>query len=225
MYQVSESTNPILPREKLQQFGADHLSDAELLAIILKTGYKGMPVQMLATQLLSHIGDLASLRDASVEELSQLTGIGTVKAIEIQAMIELGKRIHGAEKKTYGKVLGSEDLARQLMHDMSGYTQEHLVALYLNSQNEIIKQQTIFIGTVNSSTANPREILHYGVKYMCTGLIVAHNHPSGNPKPSNADARFTKAIQEACGLVGIQFLDHLVIGKDDYYSFGEHMRI
>ena len=222
MYCVKEDVKLMMPRERLYTEGERQMSEQDLLAIILRTGSKDLSVNQLAQEILNKFISLDNLRNATIEELQTIKGIGRVKAVEIKAMIELGRRIHISSNKNYGQVQSSTSLGQDLMNEMGDLKQEHLVTLYLDTKNKIIRKRTIFIGTVNSSTANPREILHYAVKYMATSIIVVHNHPSGDTKPSKNDKNFTKKISEACGFLGVNFLDHMIIGKEEYFSFREN---
>lgn len=222
MYEIIEADYPMLPRERLKLFGEVYLSDQELLAILLRTGTPKMSVVELAGKILKHFVTLESFRRASIEELMTISGIGITKAVEIRAMMELGKRIQTTERTRYGKITGSREFADGLSDEMSDFDQEHLVAVYLDGKHKIIKKKTIFVGTVNSATANPREILHFAVKTLAVSILVAHNHPSGDPKPSEADLVFTQQIAAACDIMGIQFVDHLIIGDNCYFSFQEH---
>lgn len=221
MYQIMFQEESLLPRERLLEVGAEKLSNQELLAIFIRTGTKKEPVSILSSNLLAQLENLAALRDLSIEELQMLAGIGRVKAVEIKAMIELGRRIHQSEILLQEGVKGSEKLGRKMMQDIGGNIQEHLVAIYLDTQNKIISQRTIFIGSVNRSIAEPREILHYAVKCMATSIIIVHNHPSGSVRPSKHDLIFTDHLKESCDLLGFVLLDHLIVSKVDYYSFRE----
>lgn len=225
MYDIIEADYPMLPRERLQVLGEVNLSDQELLAILLRTGTAKTSVLELSGHILKHFVTLENLRRASIEELMNISGIGLTKAVEIRAMVELGKRIKLTERSRSGQVTGSQQFASVLIDEMSDFDQEHLVAVYLDGKNKIIKKKTIFVGTVNSSTANPREILHFAVKTLSVSILVAHNHPSGDPKPSDADLLFTQRIANACEIIGIQFIDHLIIGDGCYFSFQENAKI
>lgn len=225
MYDVTEADYPMLPRERLKMLGEAYLSDQELLAILLRTGTAKLSVLELAGQMLKHFVTLENFRKSSIEELMTISGIGMTKAIEIRAMIELGKRIKTTERSREGQVKGSKQIAAILIDEMSDFEQEHLLAVYLDGKNKIIKKKTIFIGTVNSATANPREILHFAVKTLAASLLVAHNHPSGDPNPSDADLVFTQRIASACELIGIQFIDHIIVGDGCYFSFKENTLI
>ncbi|MFY1068843.1 RadC family protein [Enterococcus sp. AD013-P3] len=209
------------PRERLLTYGAESLSDQELLAILLRTGTPQLNVMELAAQVLSEFPSLFDLKLASLAELQRINGVGQVKALELLAMIELGGRIQKALQPKLGQVRTSMDLAFTLMEDMKDYQQEHLLCLYLNTKNEIIKKETLFIGSLNQSVAHPREIFRGAVRVSAARLIAVHNHPSGNPAPSENDLQFTRRLK-ACGeMMGIELLDHLIIGHDSYVSLRE----
>ena len=221
MYAIEMKADAMMPRERLRDLGAEHLSNQELLSILLRTGTKATPVLEVANQILKNLDSLADFQHLSLQELQQINGIGYVKSIEIKAMIELAKRISKAEYIQKERIMSSERLARKMMLELSDQKQEHLVAIYLDTQNRIIEQRTIFIGSVRRSIAEPREILYYACKNMATSVIIVHNHPSGSPEPSENDLRFTQKIKRSCEDIGIICLDHIVIGKYQYYSFRE----
>lgn len=221
MYAIEMKADAMLPRERLRDLGAEHLSNQELLSILLRTGTKATPVLEVANQILKNLDSLADFQHLSLQELQQINGIGYVKSIEIKAMIELAKRISKAEYIQKERIMSSERLARKMMLELSDQKQEHLVAIYLDTQNRIIEQRTIFIGSVRRSIDEPREILYYACKNMATSVIIVHNHPSGSPEPSENDLRFTQKIKRSCEDIGIICLDHIVIGKYQYYSFRE----
>lgn len=221
MYAIEMKADAMLPRERLRDLGAEQLSNQELLSILLRTGTKTRPVLEVANDILKHIDTLADFQHLSLQELQKIKGIGYVKSIEIKAMIELAKRISKAEYVQKERIMSSERLARKMMLELSDQKQEHLVAIYLDTQNRIIEQRTIFIGSVRRSIAEPREILYYACKNMATSVIIIHNHPSGSPAPSENDLRFTEKMKRSCDDVGIVCLDHIIVGKYQYYSFRE----
>lgn len=222
MYEVKENPYPMRPRERLILLGEQQLSDIELLAILLRTGTKKESALELSAHLLRHFETLSNLRRASLSELCELSGIGQVKATEMRAMIELGKRIQLAKNQREGQVLGSQEFGQRIAQEMLNLEQEHLIATYLDGQNQIIEKRTIFIGAVNHAPANPREILYHAIKNLAVGLLVIHNHPSGNVKPSQADKLFTDKIMSSCENLGINFVDHIIVGAGQYYSFREY---
>ncbi|MBF0776157.1 hypothetical protein BVE84_06075 [Streptococcus azizii] len=225
MYKIAFKEECLLPRERLLEVGAERLSNQELLAIFIRTGTKNQSVSVVSNNLLARIDNLAMLKDLSLAELQELAGIGQVKAIEIKAMIELGRRINQSELIFEEQIVGSELLARRMIQELGSKKQEHLVALYLDTQNKIINQRTIFIGSVNRSIAEPREILHYAVKYMATSIIIVHNHPSGFVKPSRNDILFTETLKKSCDILGLILLDHLIVGQSSYYSLREENQL
>lgn len=225
MYAIEMRAEAMLPRERLRDLGAEHLSNQELLSILLRTGTKTTPVLEVANQILKNLDSLSDFQHLSLQELQQINGIGYVKSIEIKAMIELAKRISKAEYVQKERIMSSERLARKMMLELSEQKQEHLVAIYLDTQNRIIEQRTIFIGSVRRSIAEPREILYYACKNMATSVIIVHNHPSGSPEPSENDLQFTQKMKRSCEDIGIICLDHIVIGKYQYYSFREEADI
>ena len=221
MYSISFQEDSLLPRERLAKEGVEALSNQELLAILLRTGTRQASVFEIAQKVLSNLSSLTDLKKMTLQELQSLSGIGRVKAIELQAMIELGHRIHKHETLEMESILSSQKLAKKMQQELGHKKQEHLVALYLNTQNQIIHQQTIFIGSATRSMAEPREILHYAIKHMATSLILVHNHPSGAVAPSRNDDHVTKLVKEACDLMGIVLLDHLIVSHSSYFSYRE----
>ena len=221
MYSISFQEDSLLPRERLAKEGVEALSNQELLAILLRTGTRQASVFEIAQKVLNNLSSLTDLKKMTLQELQSLSGIGRVKAIELQAMIELGHRIHKHETLEMESILSSQKLAKKMQQELGHKKQEHLVALYLNTQNQIIHQQTIFIGSATRSIAEPREILHYAIKHMATSLILVHNHPSGAVAPSRNDDHVTKLVKDACDLMGIVLLDHLIVSHSSYYSYRE----
>ena len=221
MYHIVFQESGLLPRERLLTEGPDKLSHQELLSILLRTGNKNKTVYEIAQDLLGSLKSLKELASMSFQELQVVPGIGKVKTIELLAAIELGKRIQTSQVIEREQIMSSQKLAKMMQQKIGHEKQEHLLALYLNTQNQIIHQQVIFIGTVNRSIAEPREILHYAIKHMATSLILVHNHPSGIIHPSKNDDGVTQQMIEACNCLGIVFLDHLIVSTDDYYSYRE----
>ena len=221
MYSISFQEDSLLPRERLAKEGVEALSNQELLAILLRTGTRQASVFEIAQKVLNNLSSITDLKKMTLQELQSLSGIGRVKAIELQAMIELGHRIHKHETLEMESILSSKKLAKKMQQELGDKKQEHLVALFLNTQNQIIHQQTIFIGSATRSIAEPREILHYAIKHMATSLILVHNHPSGAVAPSRNDDHVTKLVKEACDLMGIVLLDHLIVSYSSYFSYRE----
>lgn len=209
------------PRERLRQNGAQQLTNQELLAIIFRVGIKNLSVTQLAANVLTHFEHLHDIKDATVEELIEINGIGEVKAIELLAAIELGRRVSAKQVQDRWTIRTPDDAATLLMSDMTALKQEHFVVLYLNVKNQVIHKQTIFMGSLNASIVHPREIFREAVKRSAASIICAHNHPSGNPTPSSEDIDVTKRIQHAGEVLGIELLDHVIIGDHQFISLKE----
>lgn len=221
MYHIEINQENLLPRERLRTLGADKLSNQELLAILLRTGTREHSVIELATKIIQTIKSLSDFSHLSLQELEKIKGIGPVKSIEIKAMLELAKRIQQATYLNKEHILSSEKMAKKMMFAYGDKKQEHLVGIYLDTQNRIIEEKIIFIGSVRRSIAEPREILYHACKNMATSLIICHNHPSGSIEPSQNDINFTKKIKRSCEDIGITCLDHIIVSKHDYFSFRE----
>ena len=209
------------PRERLVQYGEKALANHELIAILLRTGTRKQDVLTVSLNLLQTFENLFYLKNVTLEEFMTIPGIGQTKAVELKAAIELGMRISRASQIKTGQITSSKNVGELLMEEMRGMQQEIVVALYLNTKNEIIKKEEVFKGSLNSSVAHPREIFKGAVRYSAARLIVGHNHPSGNPEPSDADIQFTKRLAECGELMGIELLDHVIAGENSYISLKE----
>ncbi|GAK12596.1 LOW QUALITY PROTEIN: DNA repair protein RadC [Geomicrobium sp. JCM 19039] len=207
-----------MPRERLVREGPDKLSNQELLAILLRTGSRGETVLDQSQRLLTSFGGLLQLKDATVEELQAVRGIGFVKAIEIRATLELAKRIHTMNTKEKWIISGPEDVTERVMEEMRFLQQEHFIALYLNTKNQVMHKQTLFIGGLNSSIVHPREVFKEGIRRSAASMICLHNHPSGDPSPSKEDIQVTKRLVDCGNIIGIPVLDHIIIGDQCYVS-------
>lgn len=225
MYQIQLAPEALLPRERLLACGAEQLSNQELLAILLRTGTRQEPVLNVANRLLLELKSLSDLKQLSLQELQTYPGIGQVKAIEIKALLELARRVEEADCLRLDQILCSQTLAKKMMRELGDKQQEHVVALYLDAQNRIVHQEVVFVGAVNRSVAEPREILYHACKTMATAVIVVHNHPSGVVHPSEQDRQFTQKLKNCCDDLGTVLLDHLIVGKRRYYSFREEQDI
>lgn len=209
------------PRERLEKNGPTSLSNYELLAILLRTGYKEVSVLDLAKKVLFKIEKLQKLSEITITELTEIKGIGKAKAIEIIAAIELGKRIN--KPILNNTRLNNAKLVYLLVkEEMQNLSQEYFKCIYLNSKSEIIEKKLLSIGSSNITIFNPKDILKWGIKLSAAGIILVHNHPSGDPSPSKVDIEMTNEIVNASKLVDIKVVDHIVIGKGKYYSFNEN---
>lgn len=206
------------PRERMIQLGAEHLSNAELIALLLRTGSQGESVIALAQRLLTGMKGLRNLHEASLQELIKIRGIGEAKAIQILAGIEIGKRLVRIRREDQISIQNPETVADYLMEDLRYLPQEHFVCLYLNIKNKIIHKKSLFIGSLNSSIVHPRDIFREGIRFNAASIICAHNHPSGDPTPSPEDLLVTQRLVEAGNLVGIEVVDHIIIGDGSFFS-------
>lgn len=209
------------PRERMIQAGPGALSNAELLAILLRTGSTEESVMSLSCRVLNQVGGLRGLKSTSFEELTALKGIGPAKALLIMAGLELGKRMSSALPSDRIVIRSPKDAADIMMEEMRYHTQEHFVCLYLNTKNHIIGRETIFIGSLNSSIVHPREVYKEAIRRSSASVICLHNHPSGDPAPSREDIDVTRRLQEAGRILGIELLDHVIIGDGRFYSLKE----
>ncbi len=209
------------PRERLIRQGATSLSNQELIAILLRTGTKEQSVFHLSNELLKQFGMIQQLRHVTIEELMSVKGIGEAKAVQILAAIELGRRVLSKQEEERYTIRSPKDAASYMMTELSGLEQEHFVALFLNVKNEILHKQTIFIGGLNSSIVHPRELFKEAVKRAAASIIVMHNHPSGIPDPSPEDIEVTKRLVDAGRIIGIEVIDHIIIGNFNFVSLKE----
>ncbi|WP_062355462.1 RadC family protein [Bacillus kwashiorkori] len=209
------------PRERFKNYGPESLSNQELLALLLRTGTKSQSVLQLAQNLIKEFDGLRMLKDATIEELTKIDGIGQSKAIQILAAVELGRRITNLTFDNRYIIRSPEDAANYMMEEMRFLNQEHFVCLYLNTKNHILYKQTIFIGSLNASIVHPREVFREAVKRSAASFICIHNHPSGDPQPSREDIAVTKRLVECGKLMGVELLDHIIIGEKKYVSLKE----
>ncbi|GAA0077289.1 DNA repair protein RadC [Clostridium sp. CTA-5] len=210
------------PKEKLLLYGAEILSNSELLAIILKTGTKGENVLALSTRLLSELEGLDGVLNASFDNITSIKGIKEGKASQILALAELFKRfktLKSLDKKF--KITSPNDVATLINGEMSGLKQEILKVIFLNTKNIIIGTKDIFKGTLNTSIVHPREIFKHAINKSSAKIIISHNHPSGDPTPSKEDINITLRIKECGSIMGIELLDHIIIGKENFISLKE----
>ncbi|MFC7061649.1 RadC family protein [Halobacillus seohaensis] len=209
------------PRERLLKLGASQLSNQELLAILLGSGTRQESVTDLAQRVLIHFEGIMLLKDATIEELIAIRGIGSAKAVLLLSAIEFGKRIQQMKPVERYVIRSPEDGADFVMEEMRDLKQEHFICLFLNTKNQVLHRQTIFIGSLNASIVHPREVFKEAVKRSAASIICAHNHPSGDPTPSQEDIQVTKRLNECGKIIGIEVLDHLVIGDRKFISLKE----
>ena len=205
------------PREKLKNFGPDHLSNAELIAILLRTGVKGEGVVIMAQRILHRFGGLPGLARANFVELCAEHGISEAKASQLLAAMALGRRLSSLRTDENRIVNSPADVAKMLFGEMSFLDREHLRTVLLNTRNEVVGVREIYVGNVNSSMARPAEIFKPAIRENCPAIIVVHNHPSGDPSPSGEDIVVTRQLVQAGEILGIEMLDHIIIGSNERF--------
>lgn len=211
------------PRERFLKYGMSFLSNEELLAIILKTGIKGKSVKELALEVLKEIEDVSDLQDITIEQLSKIKGIGKVKATELLASIELGKRIFLEHTEKTKKILKNpEGIYQEMKYLFYGKKQEHFYCLYFNNKQELIERKLLFMGTINRSIVHPREVFKEAYLRSASSIVCVHNHPSNDIHPSKEDIYLTKRLVEIGKINGIPISDHIIVGDTGYYSFYEN---
>jgi len=207
------------PRERLEKLGAEALSDAELLAIILRTGTPGVSALGLANRVLFKFGDLKSVAVASLEQLCEIEGIGRTKAIQVKAAFDISKRLSQFRPEEKPAIRSSRDVFALLADEMRLQERECFKALYLDVKNRVKKVETISVGTLSASLVHPREVFKSAVRHNSAAVIVVHNHPTGDPTPSPHDTETTERLKAAGKVLGIDLLDHIIIGEGKYFSY------
>lgn len=207
------------PRERLKKVGVDNLSIQELLALIIERGKKGLNVLSVAQNLLAHFGNLAEIKEASIEELQKVKGIGFATACKLKAAFKLGEKALTKHKKYGEKIETPKDIYNLLKDGLTEKKKEHFKLLSLTSRSRLISIDDISIGTLDASLALPREIFYPAIQNSAASIILVHNHPSGDPEPSEDDLVITKRIVEAGKILNIEVKDHIIIAKDNFFSF------
>ncbi|MGD9109035.1 MAG: DNA repair protein RadC [Gammaproteobacteria bacterium] len=209
------------PREKLLKYGAEYLTDAELLAIFLRTGVKGKTAVDLGRDLLLEFGGLKQLFDADLTKFCQQRGLGVAKYAQLQAVLELSYR-HLHEKIPQRVILSdSDDTKKYLLAKLSHLKQEVFMGIFLDSKHRVVAFQELFKGSIDYVNIYPRELIAMVLNFHATSMIVVHNHPSGDPKPSRDDIRLTKFLQNALSFIEVKLLDHLIVGTSSVVSLKE----
>ena len=210
------------PREKLKKLGAGNLTDAELIAIILRTGKKGKSVLTISHELVQKHTNLAGLVPLSLSDLKKISGIGEDKAISLLAAFEIGRRMQSQTKWSIDKKITSpKDIAEFFVPILRDELKEKFLVVCLNSANKVTKFEAISVGSLNSSVVHPREIFKFAIENSSASIILIHNHPSGNLEPSSEDIAITKKLVEAGKILNIEVLDHIIIGGNSFTSLVE----
>lgn len=215
---IKNVPNYLKPREKALTNGINTLTDIELLAIILRVGSKNISVLDLSANLIDECNGLKNMANMKIDDLVKIDGLGKVKALEIMAVCELSKRINEVSIRENEYVNNPKVIYELFKKRFENCYQEHFMIVLLNTKNAIIGYETIFKGTLNHSIVHPREIFSYIIRNNANSFICVHNHPSGDPTPSQNDIEVTKLLKETSQLFGINFLDHIIIGNGEYVS-------
>jgi DNA repair protein RadC len=218
---VREMPETDRPRERLEQVGAEALRDAELIAVLFRTGTRRHGAVGLADELFRRFGDLRRLSRASLQELQQVPGIGRVKAIELKAALELGMRLARHQSTGRPKITCARDVFEMLKYEFKEYETEQFKSVLLNTKNEVLRTVTVSTGSITETLAAPGDVFREAVRDAAAAIIVCHNHPSGNPEPSQADLRLTQQLVKAGEILGVSLLDHVVFGDMKFVSLKE----
>ena len=211
------------PRERLIKVGPGNLSEVELLAIIISRGTKGIPVRQIAERLVNQFHSVAEVGRASVEELMLMPGIGKAKACQIVAAFELARRSDDTPcMKERADVSDPKEAARLARSSVKEWRKECFFTLYLDSRSRLIGQTEVSVGCLDTTLAHPREVFEKAIRAGAAAIVVVHNHPSGDPSPSDDDVRLTRRLSEAAKILGIRLLDHVIVTRDSFYSFRSH---
>jgi DNA repair protein RadC len=211
----------LLPRERLFQYGPEALSNKEILAILLRTGLKGENVLDFAERLLTVAGGLSGLARLTVHELTMLHGLGSAKAAELKAALELGRRSVSSDPLARPVVNSPQDIAHLVMEEMRYLDREHFRVVSLSTKNHVLGISSISVGSLNSSLVHPRECFKEAIRRNSNAIILLHNHPSGDPTPSKEDIDVTRRLSDGGQILGIEVLDHVIIGDNRYISLKE----
>ncbi len=220
-YRITDLHATERPRERLAAQGAEALSKAELIAILLRAGVPGENAVQVGQRLLDHFGGLPGLHRAPLEELTRERGVGPAKAAQLKAAIELGRRLSVENPEERHVINNPEDAARLVQYEMSGLEEEHLRVILLNTRNQVLDTVEVYHGSVNTSQVRTGEVFRDAIRRNATAVIIVHNHPSGDPTPSPDDVAVTRACVQAGKLLEIEVLDHLVIGQGRHVSMKE----
>jgi DNA repair protein RadC len=220
-YTIKQLPPELRPRERLLEAGPSALSDGELLGLLFGIGSREKTAVELAGEVISEAGGLHGLYDVSVHELMRVNGIGEAKACILLAAVELGRRIGQVRNPGRPMISSPADVERLLRRRIANLDRENFVVVLLNTKNEVIETSTVSVGTLGASLVHPREVFKPAVRASAASVILAHNHPSGKVEPSREDREVTRRLGEAAGILGIEVLDHVIVG-DGYFSMKEH---
>lgn len=214
--------NDMMPREKALEYGISSLNNIELLALVIKSAYKNKDIFALASDIIDIANGFDNLLSLSYEELISIKGIKKAKALEIMAILEISKRLSRIDHISEKQLNNPTKVVEWIRFNVGYSNQEELFVVYLNAKGTIIKAEVMYKGSKNSSIVGVDEILRKAIILKASGIVIAHNHPSDNVKPSSNDIEITKKLYNASNMIGIPLLDHLIIGKSSYFSFKNH---
>ncbi len=220
-FTVHDLPKPERPRERLKQFGPEALSAQELLALIIGRGVSKKSVMTIAQELVIKFGNIKAISEATIEELSQIKGIGFAKAVQIKACFELGKRKDLEPELKDFDIKDPQSVVKAIRASIKDKAKEHFKLILLNARNKILGVSTISIGSLNASIVHPREVFKDAIVHNAYSVVLAHNHPSGDPEPSEDDLTMTKRLTEAGKILGIEVIDHIIITQTGFFSFKE----
>ena len=220
-FTVHDLPKPERPRERLKQFGPEALSAQELLAIVIGRGIPKKSVMTIAQELLAKFGNIKAISEATLEELSQIKGIGFAKAAQLKASFELGKRQDLEPELKDFDIKDPQSIVKAIRASIKDKAKEHFKLILLNARNKIIGIFTVSIGTLNASIVHPREVFKDAITHDAYSVVSAHNHPSGDTEPSEDDLMITKKLVESGKILGVEVTDHIIITKNGYFSFKE----
>ena len=221
-FMIKEMPTLERPREKMINYGSNSLSNAELLAILIGSGNAKQNAIELSRDIINNFGGLIALTDITHEELISIRGIGDAKACNILAALELNKRVSAYALNKRMKITSPNDVCNLFMDELRYDKKEKFIIVLLNTKSEIIRKELISIGNLNYSIVHPREVYKYAIKKSAASVLFIHNHPSGNPDPSKNDKNITRRLTEVGEIIGIDVIDHIIIGNNRYFSFKEN---
>ena len=216
-----ESPEALMPREKMQRYGIESLTDVELLALFLRTGTREKTVLRYSQDLLRHFGSLYGLLSANKKAITQIDGIGIAKYAQLKGIAELARRYFSLRVLSEDSLLSPEMTREFLQSQLADEEREIFVVIFLDNQHRVLKHSRLFSGTLSHVEVHPREIVREAIKVNAAAVILAHNHPSGHAEPSKSDRLITERVVKCCQFMDVRVLDHLVIGRGEYVSFAE----
>ena len=210
------------PRERLHRYGEESLSSPELIAIVLGSGTKSVPILQLAHSLLAHFGSLQKIAAASIEELCEVKGMGVAKSLQLKAAFTLGGRARTDGMQIKRKIEHPSHAYQYIKERIAHKEQEYFMGIFLDVRGQVIADEVVAIGTVSEVLVHPREVFHPAIRHRASGIVLVHNHPSGELSPSQADLSLTKDLVKTGEVIGIGVQDHLIVGMEGYYSFRQN---